>query len=79
MRGRAPVHVAISEKEDFIAVSNYAGSLSLFPLDADGTIGKETFYQDFPAGSNIVEKDQATGTFIARYGFQNQTTLWQPI
>ncbi|TDH68525.1 hypothetical protein CCR75_004575 [Bremia lactucae] len=70
MRGKAPVHVAISEKEDFISVSNYAGCLSLFPLNADGSIEKETFYQNFTTGSNVIAKDQATSHI--------HSSLWLP-
>ncbi|OWZ21270.1 hypothetical protein PHMEG_0004207 [Phytophthora megakarya] len=61
MRGGSPAHATLSPNEDFVAVSNYAGSLSLFPLNKDGTVAPESFYQAFPNGSRVVMDQQATG------------------
>ncbi|KAL3674264.1 hypothetical protein V7S43_000220 [Phytophthora oleae] len=61
MKGGSPAHIALSPNEDFVSVANYAGSLSLFPLNKDGSVGAETFYQDFPVGSKVVMDTQATG------------------
>ncbi|KAG1712080.1 hypothetical protein DVH05_009319 [Phytophthora capsici] len=61
MLGGSPAHVTLSPNEDFVAVANYAGSLSLFPLYENGTVAPETFYQAFPNGSRVVMDQQATG------------------
>jgi 6-phosphogluconolactonase len=61
MKGGSPAHISLSPKEDFLSVANYAGSLSLFPLKADGSLEAESFYQDFPVGSKVVMDNQATG------------------
>ncbi|CEG48402.1 WD40/YVTN repeat-like-containing domain [Plasmopara halstedii] len=39
MQGGKPAYAALSFKEDFISVANYAGSISLFPLELDGSVG----------------------------------------
>jgi 6-phosphogluconolactonase len=61
MPGGSPAHVTLSPNEDFVAVANYAGSLSLFPLYDNGTVAPETFYEAFPNGSHVVMDTQATG------------------
>ncbi|EGZ30395.1 hypothetical protein PHYSODRAFT_476801 [Phytophthora sojae] len=61
MQGGSPAHVTLSPNEDFVAVANYAGSLSLFPLYENGTVAPETFYEAFPNGSHVVMDNQATG------------------
>ncbi|KAK1947078.1 6-phosphogluconolactonase [Phytophthora citrophthora] len=61
MLGGSPAHVTLSPNEDFVAVANYAGSLSLFPLYENGTVAPESFYQAFPNGSRVVMDQQATG------------------
>ncbi|POM60393.1 hypothetical protein PHPALM_30765, partial [Phytophthora palmivora] len=61
MRGGSPAHATLSPNEDFVAVSNYAGSLSLFPLNKNGTVAPETYYKAFPNGSRVVMDQQATG------------------
>ncbi|KAJ8556681.1 hypothetical protein ON010_g9285 [Phytophthora cinnamomi] len=61
MQGGSPAHVTLSPNEDFVAVANYAGSLSLFPLHENGTVAPETFYEAFPNGSHVVMDQQATG------------------
>uniref|UniRef100_A0AAV1UVA9 6-phosphogluconolactonase n=1 Tax=Peronospora matthiolae TaxID=2874970 RepID=A0AAV1UVA9_9STRA len=70
MKGASPAHIALSSSEDFLSVANYAGSLSLFPLNANGSIGGETFYQNFPVGSKVVKDAQATGHI--------HSTMWLP-
>ncbi|KAE8899551.1 hypothetical protein PF003_g16735 [Phytophthora fragariae] len=70
MKGGSPAHVALNPKEDFITVANYVGSLSGFPLNADGSVGAESFYQDFPVGSKVVMDNQATGHI--------HSTTWLP-
>ncbi|UIZ27903.1 hypothetical protein KXD40_004199 [Peronospora effusa] len=61
MKGGSPAHLALSPREDFVSVANYVGSLSLFPLNADGSVGAQTFYQNFPVGSKVVMDQQAIG------------------
>ncbi|ETM34772.1 hypothetical protein L914_18211, partial [Phytophthora nicotianae] len=51
MLGGSPAHITLSPNEDFVAVANYAGSLSLFPLYENGTVAPETYYEAFPNGS----------------------------
>uniref|UniRef100_M4B3F3 6-phosphogluconolactonase n=1 Tax=Hyaloperonospora arabidopsidis (strain Emoy2) TaxID=559515 RepID=M4B3F3_HYAAE len=70
MKGASPAHIALSSSEDFLSVANYAGDLSLFPLNADGSVGNETFYQHFPVGSKVVKDAQATGHI--------HSTMWLP-
>ncbi|CAI5715167.1 unnamed protein product [Hyaloperonospora brassicae] len=70
MKGASPAHIALSSNGKFLSVANYVGSLSLFPLNADGSIGKETFYLHFPVGSNVVKDTQATGHI--------HSTVWLP-
>ncbi|KAG7384065.1 hypothetical protein PHYPSEUDO_002980 [Phytophthora pseudosyringae] len=73
MKGGSPAHVSLSPNEDFISVANYAGSVSLFPLNADGSVGAETFYQDFPVGSKVVMDNQATGHVHSTTWLPNST------
>ncbi|KAF1782236.1 Lactonase, 7-bladed beta propeller [Phytophthora cactorum] len=61
MLGGSPAHITLSPNEDFVAVANYAGSLSLFPLYENGTVAPETYYEAFPTGSRVVMDQQATG------------------
>ncbi|ETL81555.1 hypothetical protein L917_18138 [Phytophthora nicotianae] len=61
MLGGSPAHITLSPNEDFVAVANYAGSLSLFPLYENGTVAPETYYEAFPNGSRVVMDQQATG------------------
>ncbi|KAE9167558.1 hypothetical protein PF004_g28788 [Phytophthora fragariae] len=68
--GGSPTHISLSPDEDFLVVSNYAGSLSMFPLNADGSLAKETFHQEFPTGSKVVMDQQATGHI--------HSTTWLP-
>ncbi|KAJ8552406.1 hypothetical protein ON010_g10140 [Phytophthora cinnamomi] len=70
MQGGSPAHVTLSPNEDFVAVANYAGSLSLFPLYENGTVAPETFHEAFPNGSQVVMDQQATGHI--------HSTLWLP-
>ncbi|KAL7688075.1 putative cytochrome cd1-nitrite reductase-like, hem d1 domain superfamily [Plasmopara halstedii] len=70
MLGGKPAYAALSFNEDFISVANYAGSISLFPLELDGSVGAETFYQEYPIGSMVVKDTQATGHV--------HCTLWLP-
>ncbi|KAG2525270.1 hypothetical protein JM18_002330 [Phytophthora kernoviae] len=59
--GTSPAHISLSPEEDFLLVTNYGGSLTMFPLNDDGSLGKETFHQVFPNGSNVVMPQQSTG------------------
>ncbi|KAL4155199.1 hypothetical protein PRNP1_007312 [Phytophthora ramorum] len=70
MKGGSPAHISLSPNEDFASVANYAGSLSMFPLNKDGSVSAETFYQDFPVGSKVVMDNQATGHI--------HSTTWLP-
>jgi len=68
--GGNPTHISLSPDEDFLVVSNYDGSLSMFPLNADGSLANETFHQEFPNGSEVVMDQQATGHI--------HSTTWLP-
>ncbi|KAG6612112.1 uncharacterized protein IUM83_15054 [Phytophthora cinnamomi] len=68
--GGSPTHISLSPDEDFLVVSNYAGSVSMFPLNADGSLCNETFHQEFPTGSKVVMDQQATGHI--------HSTTWLP-
>ncbi|KAH7488246.1 hypothetical protein PRIC1_007636 [Phytophthora ramorum] len=59
--GGNPTHISLSPNEDFVVISNYDGSLSMFPLNADGSLANESFHHDFPTGSKVVMDQQATG------------------
>ncbi|KAG2786979.1 hypothetical protein PC129_g5480 [Phytophthora cactorum] len=59
--GGNPTHISLSPNEDVVVVSNYDGSLAMLPLNADGSLGKESFHQDFPTGSKVVMDQQAVG------------------
>ncbi|RLN68737.1 hypothetical protein BBP00_00000827 [Phytophthora kernoviae] len=51
--GTSPAHISLSPEEDFLLVTNYGGSLTMFPLNDDGSLGKETFHQVFPNGTDL--------------------------
>ncbi|EGZ30343.1 hypothetical protein PHYSODRAFT_471538 [Phytophthora sojae] len=59
--GGNPTHISLNPSEDFLVVSNYDGSLSMFPLNDDGSLANESFHQEFPTGSEVVMDQQATG------------------
>ncbi|CAI5715162.1 unnamed protein product [Hyaloperonospora brassicae] len=59
--GGSTTHVSLSPNEDFVVVSNYDGSLAMFPINADGSLGDMTFYQEYLQGSNVVKERQAAG------------------
>ncbi|GMF23646.1 unnamed protein product [Phytophthora lilii] len=68
--GGSPTHISLSPKEDFVVISNYAGSVSMFPLNDDGSLANETFHEEFPTGSKVVMDQQATGHI--------HSTTWLP-
>ncbi|OWZ24361.1 hypothetical protein PHMEG_000596 [Phytophthora megakarya] len=68
--GGNPTHISLSPKEDFVVISNYDGSFSMFPLNADGSLANETFHEDFPTGSKVVMDQQAVGHI--------HSTTWLP-
>ncbi|KAG6612106.1 uncharacterized protein IUM83_15052 [Phytophthora cinnamomi] len=68
--GGNPTHISLNPSEDFLVVSNYDGSLSMFSLNADGSLCNETFHQEFPTGSKVVMDQQATGHI--------HSTTWLP-
>ncbi|GMF48032.1 unnamed protein product [Phytophthora fragariaefolia] len=68
--GGSPTHISLSPDEDFLVVSNYGGSLTLFPLNGDGSLANETFHQEFLNGSEVVMDQQATGHI--------HSTTWLP-
>ncbi|KAE9182601.1 hypothetical protein PF005_g22419 [Phytophthora fragariae] len=70
MQGGSPAHVTLSPNEDFVAVANYAGSLSMFPLYENGTVAPESFYEAFPNGSHVVAAQQTVGRI--------HSTRWLP-
>ncbi|KAE9124934.1 hypothetical protein PF005_g18106 [Phytophthora fragariae] len=59
--GGNPTHISLNPSDDFLVVSNYDGSLSMFPLNDDGSLASESFHQDFPTGSKVAVDQQATG------------------
>ncbi|KAL3674266.1 hypothetical protein V7S43_000222 [Phytophthora oleae] len=68
--GGSPTHISLSPEEDFVVISNYGGSLTMFPLNGDGSLAKESFHQEFPNGSEVVMDQQATGHI--------HSTTWLP-
>lgn len=58
-RGEAPTHISLSPKEDFIIVSNYEGSLTMFPLNDDGSLAPDSFHQEYTKGSGVVKERQS--------------------
>eukprot|EP00644_Phytophthora_capsici_P005237 jgi/Phyca11/96946/e_gw1.1.1196.1 len=68
--GGNPTHISLSPDEDFVIISNYDGSLAMFPLNSDGSLANESFHQDFPVGSKIVMDQQAVGHI--------HSTTWLP-
>lgn len=68
--GGSPTHISLSPEEDFVVISNYGGSLTMFPLNDDGSLANETFHQEFPNGSHVVMDQQATGHI--------HSTTWLP-
>ncbi|GMF23640.1 unnamed protein product [Phytophthora lilii] len=60
--GGNPTHISLGPNDDFIVVSNYDGSLSMFSLNEDGSLTNETFHQEFPTGSKAYELDTAKRT-----------------
>ncbi|EEY63818.1 uncharacterized protein PITG_02311 [Phytophthora infestans T30-4] len=70
-----PTHISLSPSEDFAVVSNYDGSLAMFPLNGDGSLGKESFHQDFPTGSKVVMDQQASGHIHSSMWIPNSNHL----
>ncbi|KAG7384066.1 hypothetical protein PHYPSEUDO_002981 [Phytophthora pseudosyringae] len=68
--GGSPTHISLSPDEDFVVISNYGGSLTMFPLNGDGSLANETFHQEFLNGSEVVMDQQATGHI--------HSTTWLP-
>ncbi|KAG7384064.1 hypothetical protein PHYPSEUDO_002979 [Phytophthora pseudosyringae] len=68
--GGNPTHISLSPNEDFVVISNYDGSLAMFPLNADGSLANESFHQGFPTGSKVVMDQQAVGHI--------HSTTWVP-
>ncbi|KAI9986847.1 hypothetical protein PInf_025816 [Phytophthora infestans] len=73
--GGNPTHISLSPSEDFAVVSNYDGSLAMFPLNGDGSLGKESFHQDFPTGSKVVMDQQASGHIHSSMWIPNSNHL----
>ncbi|KAI9911283.1 hypothetical protein PsorP6_008824 [Peronosclerospora sorghi] len=59
--GGYPTHISLSPDEDFVVVSNYAGSVAMFPVLSDGRLGNKSFLQEFPVGSHVVASRQEAG------------------
>ncbi|CAH0480936.1 unnamed protein product [Peronospora belbahrii] len=59
--GGLPTHISVSPSQNYVVVSNYAGSIAMFPINADGSLAEKTFYQEFSKGSNVVKDRQAEG------------------
>ncbi|KAG2525275.1 hypothetical protein BBO99_00003224 [Phytophthora kernoviae] len=68
--GGSPTHLSLSPKEDFVVVSNYGGTLSMFPLNDDGSLAKDTFNKEYLNGSKVVMDQQAAGHI--------HSTTWLP-
>ncbi|GMF22847.1 unnamed protein product [Phytophthora lilii] len=69
-QGAVPVHISLSPNENFVVVSNYANSVTMYPLKDDGSLSSKTFHQAFPIGSNVVASRQASG--------HPHSTMWLP-
>ncbi|CAH0522348.1 unnamed protein product [Peronospora belbahrii] len=50
--GGLPTHISVSPSQNYVVVSNYAGSIAMFPINADGSLAEKTFYQEFSKGSD---------------------------
>ncbi|KAG2502798.1 hypothetical protein JM18_009679 [Phytophthora kernoviae] len=68
--GGSPTHLSLSPKEDFVVVSKYGGTLSMFPLNDDGSLAKDTFNKEYLNGSKVVMDQQAAGHI--------HSTTWLP-
>lgn len=68
-KGGSPTHISLSPQEDFVVVSNYGGSLTMFPVNEDGSLGNDTYNQVFPKGAKVVAQ-QDTGHI--------HSTTWLP-
>ncbi|TDH68524.1 hypothetical protein CCR75_004576 [Bremia lactucae] len=51
--GGSPTHISLSPKQDHIIVSCYGGSLTMFPLKHDGSLGDANFHQAFKQSDEI--------------------------
>ncbi|CEG45631.1 pgl [Plasmopara halstedii] len=52
-RGGSPTHISLSPNEDFLIVSNYQGSITMFPLNSDGSLGADSYHQEYKKGSGV--------------------------
>uniref|UniRef100_A0AAV1UZE2 6-phosphogluconolactonase n=1 Tax=Peronospora matthiolae TaxID=2874970 RepID=A0AAV1UZE2_9STRA len=59
--GGSSTHISLSPKEDFVVVSNYGGSLTMFPINEDGSLGSATFFEEYLDGSNVFMERQTMG------------------
>ncbi|CAI5732375.1 unnamed protein product [Peronospora destructor] len=68
MTGGSPAHLALSLKDDFDSVANYAGSLSLFPLNFDGSVAAQSFIKTSPLVVRLSWTPKLQATFTVPCG-----------
>ncbi|CEG45628.1 pgl [Plasmopara halstedii] len=69
-RGEDPTHISLSHYEDYVVVSNYRGSIAMFPLKDDGSLASNSFFNDYLEGSGVVPDRQDRGYI--------HSTTWLP-
>lgn len=68
--GTYTCHVALSPKGDFVSVANYGGGLSLYPVNADGSLAPVSDHHRFE-GASLVIPDRQEASHI-------HSTAWTP-
>ncbi|POM64789.1 hypothetical protein PHPALM_19650 [Phytophthora palmivora] len=56
--GTYTCHVALSPNGDFVSVANYGGGLSLYPVNADGSLAPASDYHRFEGASMAIPERQ---------------------
>jgi len=57
--GVSPAHVSVSPDENFVTVSNYnGGSVSIYPLNANGSLQEASDFHQYTGGSQVVAGSQ---------------------
>ena len=61
--GTYPCHVALRPKGDFVSVANYGGGLTLYPVNADGSLAPASDHKWFQ-GASFVHPDRQEASHI---------------
>ncbi|CAH0479290.1 unnamed protein product [Peronospora belbahrii] len=69
-RGTFPCHVALSPNRDFVSVANYGGGLSLYPVNADGSLAPVSDFHCLQGASRVIP-DRQEASHI-------HSTAWTP-